>query len=79
MAGWVGRWTEQKGGLFLTAEHQLTDVEGVVEKLPFYNHHSKELFSKNHLFMINVRGEFDEEQVSKSLPQIAYELKRKTY
>lgn len=36
-------------------------METVLEKSPFYNHHSKERFSKNQLLVINVKGEFDEE------------------
>lgn len=35
-----------KGGLSLTVEHQSINVVTVVEKSPFYNHHSKEWFSK---------------------------------
>lgn len=69
-----------KGGLSLTVEHQSINVVTVVEKSPFYNHHSKEWFSKKHLLIINVQGESDGHRFlawSESLID-AYELKRKT-
>lgn len=78
--GWVGGQVGWAEGRALPHSRTPTDRCGRSgRKSPFYNQHSEELFSKDHLLMINVRGGFDEEQVSERLPQMAYELKRKTY
>lgn len=62
-AGWMGGWAE--GGTLLPRRNQLTDVRGAGGGGWLATHHfinlSKELYSKNHPWIINVRGELDEE------------------
>lgn len=87
---WVAGWTSEWAGRCLGGQ-QVDGAEGRAlshrcgrdgGKSSFYNSHSKELFNKTHPLIINIKGEFDEEQdtcvVSKSLLQIACLLKRKT-